>query len=290
MADDDPPRSSDPPDVPDADVDADRNASDHVPGTAGPGGPVPDDDAGRTGPTAIDGDAARVIRTDAGRAVEADTQAGQGHGATSPDVTPPIPPRAPTWAGRAEVPVRGRGAPGGPPPVDWSYGDGSYGDEPDGRRWWMPILVGVIALVLLTVLVVAGWVIIDSARREAPDPPTPAVTTPAATPARTSAAPTTTPPSPTATPSATASTTVVVPPLVGLPEQEAVELLEQFGLVPRLRFRASDRPAGTVLQTDPSAGREVAPGDQVTLVIAEPRPDPPTTSVPTPSVSPQEDD
>jgi hypothetical protein len=173
--------------------------------------------------------------------------------------------------------------------VDWSYGDESYGDEPDGRRWWMPIMVGVIALVLLTVLVVAGWVIIDSARRETPDPRPPVTTTSAATPTRTSAAPTTTPPSPTGTPSATASTTVVVPPLVGLPEQEAVELLEQFGLVPRLRFRGSDRPAGTVLQTDPSAGREVAPGDEVTLVIAEPRQDPPTTAVPATSAPPEED-
>ncbi|MBF9128261.1 hypothetical protein I0C86_04515, partial [Plantactinospora sp. S1510] len=144
---DDPPRSSDGPD-------ADRNASDHDPGPAGPDGPAPGGNAGRTGPAAIDGDASRVIRTDAGRAAEADTEAGQGHGATPPDATPPVPPRAPIWAGRAEVPVRARGATGGPPPVDWSYGDESYGDEPDGRRWWMPILVGVMALVLLTVLVV----------------------------------------------------------------------------------------------------------------------------------------
>ncbi|MBF9132148.1 PASTA domain-containing protein, partial [Plantactinospora sp. S1510] len=96
-------------------------------------------------------------------------------------------------------------------------------------------------------------------------------------------------PSPTATPTATPSTTVVMPPLVGLPEQEAVEILERFGLVPRLRFRGSDRPAGTVLQTDPPAGREVEPGDQVTLVIAEPRQDPPTTAAPT-TVAPPEDD
>ncbi|MBE1486193.1 Stk1 family PASTA domain-containing Ser/Thr kinase [Plantactinospora soyae] len=205
------------------------------------------------------------------------------------DAVPPVPPRAPTWAGRAEVPVRGPGTTGRPPSADWSYGDGSYADEPDGRRWWMPILIGVIALVLVTVLIVAGWVIIDSARRTTPAPPLPATSTPAATSVRTSAAPTTTAPDPTPTPTATAGTTVVVPPLVGLPEQAAVDLLEQFGLVPRIRFRGSDRPPGTVLETDPPAGDEVAPGDRVTLVIAESRLDPTPTAVPTTSAPPQGD-
>lgn len=201
--------------------------------------------------------------------------------ADEPDAITPVPPRAPAWSGRAGVPVRPTGAPGRQPPADWSYGD-----EPDDRRWWMPIVVGGIALILLTLLLVAGWVIVESTRRNPSGPPSPMVSTPAVTTAATSAPPTTA--TATATPSATASASTVapvpLPALVGLPEGVAVDRLERLGLVPQIRFRTSDRPAGTVLETDPSAGAEVVPGDEVTLVIAEPStPGPTAPTQPTPA-------
>ncbi|MEE6258555.1 PASTA domain-containing protein [Plantactinospora sonchi] len=193
------------------------------------------------------------------------------------------PTREPAWAGRAEVPVRRAYDPGAPTPTDWSYSE-----EQDGRRWWLPILVGVIGLVLLAVLLVAGWVIVDSVRRGTPGPPTatPSAATSGATSAPTSAPPTTAAPT---TPSATPATAVSVPPLVGLPESAAIALLEQLGLTPELRFEPSDEPAGTVLATEPEEGAEVTPGDVVVLVIAEPEPPTPpatTGAVPTAPTGP----
>jgi hypothetical protein len=157
--------------------------------------------------------------------------------------------------------------------MDWSAM--SPDEDLDDRRWWMPILVGVLALLLLGVLLVAGWVIIDAVRPNPPAPP-PAATS-AGTPAPTSAVPTTTPPTTPATTSPTPDAGVVVPTLVGLPAPAARVLLEQYGLTPELRFVPSDEPAGTVVATDPEAGTEVAPGDVIVLVVAEPRvPTPPT--------------
>ncbi|MEO3746809.1 PASTA domain-containing protein [Plantactinospora sp. B5E13] len=196
------------------------------------------------------------------------------------EIPRPAPVREPTWAGRAEVPVRPAYDPGTQVPTDWAYAE-----EQDGRRWWMPILVAVIGLVLLAVLLVAGWVIADSVRRGTPAPPpaTPSGAASAVTSASTSAAPTSAvPTTPGTTPAA-----VAVPPLVGLSESAATGLLEQLGLVPELRFEASDEPAGTVLATEPEEGAELTPGDVVVLVIAEPAPStPPATTGGAPTASP----
>ncbi|WP_422772436.1 PASTA domain-containing protein [Plantactinospora sp. WMMC1484] len=230
-----------------------------------PHGDVPPGDATRDDATRDD--ATRISETHGGApqgdATRIDGQRQDG----AADRTQPVPPRTPAWSGRAGVPVRGP-APTGPPPAGWGYGE-----EVDDRRWWMPILVGTVALILLGILVVAGWVIVDSARRDTPTPPSPAVTSPVA-PTRPTTPPPTTPPPTTAvaTPSATATAAgpVVLPPLVGLPVGEAVEALERLGLVPRIQTQVSSRPPGTVLDTDPSTGTEIEPGGEVTLVVAAP--------------------
>lgn len=193
----------------------------------------------------------------------------------------PPPPREPAWSGRAEVPPRRPGPFRDQAPVDWSHGA-----EPDDGRWWMPIVVGVIGLVLLSVLVVAGWAIIDSTRRNPTAPSPPVLSTPAITPGPTSAAPTTAPATPPGTTPTASIGTTVVPPLVGLSVTEAIERLDEAGLVPRLQFQESRRVPGTVLETDPSGGLEVQRGDEVTLVIARPRLAPPTTAGPTAPATP----
>jgi len=189
------------------------------------------------------------------------------------------PPEDRAWAGRAGIPhPGGPGGPGGPPgdgpppPDDWQPRD------PDGgRRWWMPILVGVIALVLLGVLAFGLWLILRGDGSADPTPaPTP--TTAAPTTARpTTAAPTTTAPSPTAT----TPTAVPVPDVEGLTVLEAGEALSDAGLSARLSYVDSDQPAGTVIATDPEIGTQVKTGATITLIVSTGRTTPPTTEPPT---------
>jgi len=62
-----------------------------------------------------------------------------------------------------------------------------------------------------------------------------------------------------------------MPIRVGLPEAAARDVLDQFGLTYRIRFRAGTGwPSGTVVETDPRAGTPVLPNQRVTLVVAEP--------------------
>ncbi|HEX2773134.1 MAG TPA: PASTA domain-containing protein [Micromonosporaceae bacterium] len=208
-------------------------------------------------------------------------------GAVPPDRTAAMPPTGrgpqpgepPAWSGRASVP------PPGPPmresvPAEWGPGE-----EPPSRTWWLPILIGIVALLLLAVLGYGLWLIANSRDGEvpvtpSPSPsaaPTPTVQTP------TSAAPTTESPSP----SPTTPESVAVPPVVNLPQPMAETLLEQFGLRYRIEYRESNRPAGTVLDSDPEPGAEVAPGTEVTLIVAEqrkePRTKPPATDAPGPT-------
>ncbi|MDI5942803.1 PASTA domain-containing protein, partial [Micromonospora sp. DH15] len=76
-------------------------------------------------------------------------------------------------------------------------------------------------------------------------------------------------PSPTpTTPPATTPAGVPMPPLVGLPQATAERILDRLGVDHRVETRESDRPAGTVLETDPEAGTLVPAGDQVILVVA----------------------
>ena len=196
--------------------------------------------------------------------------------APRPDATAVMPPVedewAPSranraWSGRAEVrpPQPGRGY----PEVDWAAAT-----PPERRdRWWMPIVVGLVALVLLGVLGWAIYLIVQNTD----DQPAPAQSaTTSATPVET-ATTESTPPStePTITsaapmPSTTEPTIteVLVPALRGLALPEAQAALNRTGLNYRLIFRSGDAPAGTVIDSDPAEGQEVPPDTVVTLVVA----------------------
>ncbi len=188
------------------------------------------------------------------------------------------------WAGRAEV----------RPPRPDQYTTAPEWEtvpptEPRGR-WWMPILLGILALLLLGAL---GWGIYlivqnsdDDPAAPAPTPSAPAPTTVATT------EPTTTPPTttpPTTTPTTTAPAEITVPALTGLSQQEAQQALDRRGLSYRLIFRPSDAQPGTVIDSDPAEGQEVPPDTQVTLVIAAERTTPPTTPATDATDQPDED-
>lgn len=190
------------------------------------------------------------------------------------DRTAQIPPSGPeggAWAGRAGVPPPGA-PPRGPAPTEWAEPE-----DPHQRRWWMPILLGVLALVLIGVIAFGLWLLLrgDDSNPE----PTPSPTVAPTSVVPTTAAPTTAAPT-TAAP--TSAAPVAVPPVVGRTEAEARSLLSAVGLQPELDFVESSQPAGTVVDADPQPGSQVAPNSTVTLFISE---GPPPTSAP-PSVPP----
>ncbi|WP_349879696.1 PASTA domain-containing protein [Micromonospora sp. HUAS YX12] len=204
---------------------------------------------------------------------------GQGGPRRPLDATAPQEPVG-AWSGRAGVPPprpAGYPEPGG----EW------YGDEQAGRRWWMPILLGILALLLLGLIGAGVWLALRAADRNSdPGPPVPSISaqTSAAptTAAPTSAAPSSSPPS--TPPATTAPVEVPMPPLVGLPEAAARAALDRLDLDYRVQRRASDRPAGTVISTDPEAGYPVGEDDRVTIVVAVPAP--PTSGPATPGSAP----
>jgi len=248
------------PEDPDRTARIEPQADDRTTQVPSAGGRVPDDDRttqiSRPGDRAPDDDRTTRIQQNGPR-----------------NATPPAD-RA--WAGRAGIPQPG--GPGGPPddgpPDRWQPG------PPDGRRWWMPILIGIIALILLGVLAFGLWLILrgDGGPTPEPSPTTPAATTPAPT----SAAPTTSSPSPTATTPAA----VAVPILEGLTVAEAGQRLAEVGLNSRLNFVDSDRPADTVLDSDPGPGTQVQPGSTVTLDVSSGPPATPATPTPTATTTP----
>jgi len=210
-------------------------------------------------------------------------KAGPPHDA---DQTAALPPAAGTWYARAEVPRPGAPADhgyGAASPGDTAYqprqGDWGPGGPDDGGRWWLPIVVAVVALLLLGVLGYGVWLIAE-ANREAD--PGPAATTLAPSRPR----PTTTPPRTKPPVTATAPAGVAVPPVVGLPSDTARAALSAAGLASRLEFRTSDSaPPGTVIEADPPPGTLVPAGTKITLVIATAPPTPPAPSE-TPPTSP----
>ncbi|NES15916.1 MULTISPECIES: PASTA domain-containing protein [Micromonospora] len=237
----------------------------------------PAGDAGRGAPA--DADATQALPPERGGVADADaTRAmpatGGAAGPRPPDATRPMPggaarpdragataPLPPAWSGRAGVPTRP--AAYHEPGAEW------YAEEQAGRRWWMPILLGILALLLVALIGLGVWLGLRATERNpAPTPSPTAVPTSAP---RTSAAPTTTAPSssPPTTPPSPSSAEVPMPPLVGLPESAARAILDRLGVDYRVETRESDRPAGTVLATDPAAGEPIADGDRVTLVVAE---------------------
>jgi cytoskeletal protein RodZ len=183
-----------------------------------------------------------------------------------PDATSIMPPvdeaGSAAWAGRAEVRPQQPGYDtepewGAPPP-------------PESRgRWWMPILVGIVALILLALLGWGVWLIVQAQDRNVPQP-TPSVTmsippteTTEPTTEPTTEEPTTTPP--TTEPTATE---VTIPALRGLSRGQAQLALSRRGLSSRLRFVPSNEaPPGIVIDSDPEEGQEVPPDTVVTLII-----------------------
>ncbi|MCI4063490.1 PASTA domain-containing protein [Micromonospora sp. R77] len=216
--------------------------------------------ADRSGPP--DADATRPIPGDAERPAPANP-------------TAPLPPTPPAWSGRAGVP------PPRPPDqsTDW------YTEEQADRRWWMPILLGILALALLALIGLGVWLVLRAADEGPAPSPTPSprpTTAPATSAAPTSAAPSTAPP--TTPPATTAAAEVPMPPLVGLPEAAARQILDRLDVDYRVRTRTSEQPAGTVLETDPGAGEPIREGDRVTVVVAGAAA--PTSSAGTPTPGP----
>lgn len=204
-----------------------------------------------------------------------------------PDATAALPAATEVWSGRAEV------KPPTPPalrtagPVGWEAAGWDVPDERSGRSWWMPILLGLLALLLVGLIGFGVWMFTrPSSSGGVPVVPsrTVAPTTAVASTAPTSPAPTRVSPSATTrSPTVAAPADVVVPELVGLASADARSTLDDLGLTYRLISRTSDQPAGTVIDTDPPAGQEVPAGARVTLVIASA---PRTPATPTPAVTP----
>ena len=61
----------------------------------------------------------------------------------------------------------------------------------------------------------------------------------------------------------------IVPPVVGLSEEDARSAIEGEGLEVDVISESSDEPAGEVIAQDPSPGTELAPGDTVTITVSE---------------------
>jgi hypothetical protein len=238
-----------------------------------------DEDATAVHPGALDEDATAVhpgMPDDAtARLPGPDDRTAPLPGADSTSVLPP----ADTWQARAEVPRAGTTAVGPAVGTEWEQAP-----TEDGGRWWMPIVVGLVALLLLGVLGYGVWLIAGAG-----DDDQPAVT-PTATVAPTSAAPSPTP-SPTGAEPTTAPPaepqTVAVPDLRGTELADARERLDGLGLPYRLEFRESTEvEEGSVIETDPPGGSQVEPGTEITLVVARPPRQtqaPPTSPVTTPT-------
>ncbi|MEU6023523.1 PASTA domain-containing protein [Micromonospora sp. NPDC047134] len=238
----------------------------------------PDDRTRPLPSSAADPDHTRPLppaAADSDSAADSDQTAilGGTSGPPAADPTVPVPPvrRAEPWSGRAEVPPAGSGQERDLAAGEW------YGDDPAGRRWWLPIVWGIALLLLLALLGTGLWLARQAVDEGDSGPPSPQPTT--------SAAPTSDSPSPTRSPSATpttsaAPTTLPLPPLVGLTEEAARALLDRLDLEPQVEYRPSNQPAGTVIATDPGAGDPVESGDVVRLVVADPSPSTPAPEPP----------
>jgi len=211
-----------------------------------------------------------AVEGEAGRSEAAARAAAGANDADSGAASPP-------WSGRAEVRPPRPGA-GGDYTGEWAEPPAA---EPRGK-WWLPIVIGIVVLVLLALLAWGVYLIVQSSDK--PDD-TPAPTATATTAAPETTAPTTSPP-PTTEPTITPTTTeptgpeaVTIPALKGLSSAEARAALDRRGLAYRLRFVTSnDAAPGTVIDSDPPEGQQVPSDTTVTLIIASPPSSSPTAT------------
>ncbi|SDT73508.1 Stk1 family PASTA domain-containing Ser/Thr kinase [Actinoplanes derwentensis] len=173
------------------------------------------------------------------------------------------------WTGRAGV--RPYGAVRRDPYEEESGWADPAAVEPAGR-WWAPIAVGTVAVVLLSLLGFGVAVIVQSAGEDT-EPPTatptavrittgradPGNTTPPAQQVETPATPATTDP---------ADAEVTVPALRGMPLADAQAALSRTGLGWRVIRRESDAEPDTVIACDPEEGQQVPSDTRITLIVA----------------------
>ncbi|WP_344616707.1 PASTA domain-containing protein [Dactylosporangium salmoneum] len=215
-----------------------------------------------------------------------DTTRVQGSGGGATWVEEPAD-RGERWTARAGVPAPGDPSLRRPAPQEWVEEEE---DPYQGRPWYGPVIVGLVALVLVAALAV-GLFLIYRATVNGQNAPggvaPPAATTSAPPPAPATSAP----PSPSVEPSSEAPPTsagppagqVVIPQLRGNTLAEATVKLQVLGLNVDVQRRADDTvQPGEVIATRPGEGTAVAPGDTVTLIVAAPASPPPS---PAPSAS-----
>ncbi|WP_430779649.1 PASTA domain-containing protein [Actinoplanes sp. G11-F43] len=187
------------------------------------------------------------------------------------------------WTGRAGV------RPYGAVPRDPYEEESGWADrdavEPSGR-WWTPIAVGTVAVVLLGLLGFGILVIVQNSGAGT-DPPaaTPTAVQITTEPAEPEAG---TPPPPVEAPATPATTDpadaeVTVPALRGMPLADAQAALSRTGLGWRVIRRESDAEPDTVIACDPAEGQQVPSDTRITLVVATA---PPTSPSADPSVAP----
>ncbi|MEV4705637.1 PASTA domain-containing protein [Actinoplanes sp. NPDC049316] len=182
------------------------------------------------------------------------------------------------WAGRAGVRAP-RPADEG---TDWAA---VPAEEPRGR-WWTPIVVGIVGLILLGLLAWGIYLIVQSTDDGGTPAPAPTATLSPAAPPTTepTAEPTTTPPTttqPTTTPP-TSPSDITIPALRGLSLEEARAALNRSGLNYRLRYvQSTEAPPGTVIDSDPPEGQQVPDDTIINLIIAAER----TTTTTTPTTT-----
>jgi cytoskeletal protein RodZ len=190
--------------------------------------------------------------------------------------------RESAWSGRAEV----------RPPRPSEFPSGGWDvvppREPEPRgKWWTPIVVGIVVLLLLALLGYGVWLILQANHQD--HPTTPAVTTSAAAPATTeqSTPPSTEPTTPPTATEPTGPTEVGIPALRGLSSADARQALDRSGLSYRLRFvTRADATPGTVVDSDPEEGQRVPSDTIVTLFIAAAPSSSPTVSTTPTSTAP----
>jgi len=245
----------------------------------GPGAPSPDEDgseARRPAGQPLDS-TAKMPATEIPGAESAGPAADRAGtelppaGLPGPEAAPATEASAPTageaspppqkWAARASVPTS-RDA----EEADWDLAG------PPGRGVLVPVLLGILILLLLTLGAYGIWL----GLRGPSEPPGPTPTTPVGP---TTAS--TTPARPPTTPPTTPPAEVTLEDYRGRPANEVIGALTGLGLAPqRLDEASAEVPEGRVIRTEPGPGAKVPPGGAVKVFVST-GPPPETTPPPT---------